>query len=206
MLDEHHGHAGIGDLADQVVDLDGFLGIQAGGRFVEEDQARLHGQGAGDFQALEGTVGHRVGPGFDILAEADEVHQLGRFGTHFTVAPFQAGEAQRRLDQVAVQAQVGADHDVFDGRHVHADLQVLEGARHAAPGQFVGRLAVDGFAVETDFARGRLVDAGDQVEQRRLAGAVRADHGIDDAGVDGERHVLHRLDATKMDGQVLDFE
>ena len=38
--------------------------------------------------------------------------------------------------------------------------------------------AVDARAVEQDLALGRVVDAGQQVEDRRLAGAVRADQAV----------------------------
>ncbi len=128
------------------------LGLRPAAGSSRKISARLHGQRAGDLEALEGAVGHRVGAGVEVLLEADEAHQLGGFVAQLGVAAGEAGQAQRGLDEVAVEPQVGAHHHVLDGAHVHADLQVLEGARHAAAGQLVGRLAADGFAVEADLA------------------------------------------------------
>ena len=50
---------------------------------------------------------------------------------------------------------------------------------------------------KTDLAVVRLVDAGDQVEERRLAGAVRADHADDLALVDVQVEVGHDLEAAE---------
>src|SRR5512138_658995 len=47
-------------------------------------------------------------------------------------------------------------------------------------------------AGEADRARGRLHGAGDDVEQRRLAGAVGADDGADLAVLDPHRHLVER--------------
>ena len=46
-------------------------------------------------------------------------------------------------------------------------------------------------AVQQDLARGRREEAGDQVEERRLAGAVRADDRAQLAVLDPHRHVGH---------------
>ena len=42
-----------------------------------------------------------------------------------------------------------------------------------------------------------LIDAADQIEQRRLAGAVRPDQREDRARRDGERDVAHRVHAAE---------
>ena len=74
-------------------------------------------------------------------------------------------------------------------RHVAEDLQVLERAREAERGALdAARSAgdVDGRrAARRPALRGR--DAGDGIEQRGLAGAVRADHALDAASRDSER-------------------
>ena len=55
----------------------------------------------------------------------------------------------------------------------------LEGAADAAAADLVRRQPVDALARERDVARVGREHAGDHVEQRGLAGAVRADHGED---------------------------
>ena len=50
------------------------------------------------------------------------------------------------------------------------------------------------------------VEAGDQVEQRRLAGAVGTDDADDFVLVDGDAHVQVGLDASEADGQVVSLK
>ena len=52
----------------------------------------------------------------------------------------------------------------------------------------------------------RLVEPADDVEQRGLAGAVRADEGADLALLDGEGQPVERDDATEAHADVLDLE
>ena len=63
---------------------------------------------------------------------------------------------------------------------------------------------VDTLAGEGDRTAVGLEDAGDHVEQRRLAGAVGADHAADLAGLDVERHLVHRHQAAEALGHVVE--
>jgi hypothetical protein len=69
---------------------------------------------------------------------------------------------------------------------------VLKCAADSALRDRVRRHAGDVLAVEHDTAGGRLVDAGEHVEERRLAGAVRADQRDDRASRDREVDVVSR--------------
>ena len=48
--------------------------------------------------------------------------------------------------------------------------------------------------------------AGDDLAERRLAGAVLADERVDRAASDGERHARERLDAAEVLGDVQELE
>jgi hypothetical protein len=61
-------------------------------------------------------------------------------------------------------------------------------------------------AVEHDRPLVRLVEAADAVEQRRLAGAVRADQGTDLALTDVEGGAVERRDPSESQGNVPDGE
>ena len=61
------------------------------------------------------------------------------------------------------------------------------------------------FAVEGERALGRRVDAREQVEERRLAGAVGADERDDLAFVDVQRHVADGLQAAELHRDVVCF-
>src|SRR5579863_7776149 len=58
------------------------------------------------------------------------------------------------------------------------------------------------FALEQDLAAGGLQKLGQQIENRRLAGAVRPDHGVDLAPADLQVDLVDGEKAGKLLGQV----
>src|SRR5690348_17628433 len=66
---------------------------------------------------------------------------------------------------------------LFRSQHgrILEQFDVLERARDAEAGDVVGRLLGDVLVLEEDLAGRRRIDPRDQVEDRALAGAVRAD-------------------------------
>ena len=69
-----------------------------------------------------------------------------------------------------------------------------------------GRRAGDVGAVEAHAAFGGLHDAGDHVEERRLAGAVRPDHAQHLAGCDLELDIVEDARAADPEADVLEGE
>jgi hypothetical protein len=69
-----------------------------------------------------------------------------------------------------------------------------------------GGEAGDVLAVQFDVAGREREAAADQVEQRRLAGAVRADHGVAFALLDGEVHAVDDRGLAEALADVLEFE
>ena len=63
------------DLDDQPHDLPRGLGIERGGRLVDQQQVGVLRQGAGDADALALATGQGVGPLVDMVAQADPVEQ-----------------------------------------------------------------------------------------------------------------------------------
>ena len=61
-----------------------------------------------------------------------------------------------------------------------------------------GEANATGFAVEADAAAVRLVDAADQLDQRRFARAVFADQRVDFARLHVEIDPMQRLHARRM--------
>ena len=100
---------------------------------------------------------------------------------------------------------VPAEHEVLGHRLGAGQGDVLEGPGHADPGDLERAHAVQPRLAEADLALGGLVDAGEDVEHRRLAGAVGADDRVDRPGGDGERDVGQRLDGAEADADVLDL-
>ena len=81
---------------------------------------------------------------------------------------------------VAVRmAQEGADHHIMKHAHVLEGGRHLEGAADAGACMRLRRRPSQVHAIEDDAAGGRHGFAGEAVEERRLAGAVRADQTDD---------------------------
>ena len=89
---------------------------------------------------------------------------------------------------------------------IREDAAVLEGAREAELGEPFGRKARDRPAVEQDLARVRGVEARDEIEERGLAGPVRADDADELVLVNREIDGVHGRQAAEAPGQAADLE
>src|SRR4051794_40326289 len=94
------------------------------------------------------------------------------------------------------------DQHVLECGEVREKPAILEGAANAARGDALGREALDRIALEADAAGGDRRAAGDRIEERRLAGAVRADQRADLARGDLERDAVDRLQPAEAHGEV----
>src|SRR5882672_7703450 len=68
------------------------------------------------------------------------------------------------------------------------------------------RRAGDVIAVEHDASRTRRERAGEEVEERGLAGAVRPDDRVQRADLDAQAHRVHRGERAEALGQALGLE
>src|SRR5439155_5943777 len=133
-----------------------------------------------------------------LVPEAAELQELAR---PFRGAPLLPPDPRRphdRPEDPALQPCMHPDEDVLEGGHVLEEADVLERAADAALGDRMWRLAGDVLAVEDDPAGRRLVDAGQHVEERRLAGAVRPDQRDDRAARDREVDVVRRDETAEL--------
>ena len=99
-------------------------------------------------------------------------------------------DALRRRHVLHAQPEL----DVLRDRLVRKQRVALE--HHAEPA--VARLEiVDHAPVDADFARGRILEAGDHAQRRGLAAAGRPDEHDELAVLDGEAQILHRDDGAE---------
>jgi hypothetical protein len=191
VVDDDHRLSVVAQLAQDIDD--GALGgrVDAGHRLVEEIDIGFLDQRAGEEDALLLAAGELADLAVGIVLHADL-----RQGVHRLVAFGAAGAAQPA--EMAVEPH---RHDIEGvGREIPVDAGAL---RHIAD---LAALAVIGAAVDADMAGGRGDEAEDRLDQRRLAGAVRADDRRHDAGRDVEIDVpQHRLGVIA-DRQVLDMD
>ena len=101
---------------------------------------------------------------------------------------------------------VGRGHDVLLDRHVQEQTERLERAGDTAARDPVRVEPDDRLPLEDDLAAVRRVDAGDQVEERRLAGAVRPDDADDLTFVHDEVEAVDAGQAAERLGQARHLE
>src|SRR6266566_3244515 len=95
-----------------------------------------------------------------------------------------------------------SDPNVVNGGHVVEEPDVLECSGDARPGHLVGFRPGYLLPIKDHAATGWLEQAGDAVEKRGLAGAVRPDQRKDLAPSDLKAHAVHRDQAAEALGQV----
>ena len=177
VADEQHGHALVPQLAhlpEQALDL---VGRQRGRGLVHDQHPDVERDGLGDLDGLLGGDGQarRRHAGVEVDVEA------GQQGLGVRAHPPPAH------DPALVTV---ADEDVLGHAEVGEDQRLLVDGGDA-PALGVGRAARGrGLAVDQDLAVVGRVDAGHDLDQRRLAGPVLADQRVHLAPPQLERHVV----------------
>jgi hypothetical protein len=101
---------------------------------------------------------------------------------------------------------VRAEQQVLQRRQVVEQREVLEHPGDAARRDGVRRRAQQRRPGEADLAGLRPVHAGDAVEQRGLAGAVGADHGVHALLGNRQRHAVQRGQAGEFQRHVIELQ
>ena len=157
-----------------------FLVPGAGKGLVEKEQLRLGRKRDGEFELALLAVGEQARRACARGAEADRVETIHRGLVQGLLPRGIAEEAEARSG-----ARLNRQRHVLEGREARQDRGDLERAGEAAPTRCVHRQMRDVLAVEQDLSGIGGQHAGDLVDQRRLAGAVRADDGVQLAGLNG---------------------
>src|SRR5690554_2256196 len=207
VFDEHDGRAVfIVHVEDEAAHVLFFLDVHARHRFIQQQDARLHGERPAQVDALLQPVGQtadrRLAIRLDLKKIDDVFHEL-------SVADFFAfrrSEPESLGQHTALHVQVAACHDIVQHAHALEQREVLECAGHArfggAPRIHAGEL----LAVQHDHAFLRRVDAVDHVEHGTLAGTVRADDRPYFVLAYVEGNIGQGLDPAESERDVLEIE
>ena len=176
-------------LLAQALEDDEHLGDVGGGqrrsRLVENEEARLARQRLGDLHHLPARQRQIL----------DQRHRMdvGRSGARERIL----GEAPLRapVDQPETARRIG-DGDVVGDRKVGNERKLLEDADNAGAVGGGRRIESDFRPVEHDASGVRRDDAGQDLDQRRLARAVLAENGVNAAREHGEIRVGERPHAA----------
>ena len=180
VLDHQHGDAElVADIEHEARDVLGLLLVHARDHFVEQQQFRLAGQRPRQFDALLLAVGQRADDGVADVLDLEEFDDVLDPLPRLDLLAAGAAEENHGIEHVGAQMGVPAGQDVLDHGAVLEQREVLKGAPDADCREPRRRDGREIGAVEQDAAAAWPQHAGDHVEQRGLAGAVRADHAAD---------------------------
>src|ERR1700694_3549526 len=179
---------------------------ESGRRLVEQQQLRVRGQRPGDLEAALLAVGKVARVVFGVPLQPHEAQQLHRALADVLLLPTLERRLEDRVPQLGVHPRMLADEDVLDHRHVIEEAAVLECSRDPELGHAVRPRAGHVLAIEDDAAHRRREQAGDAVEQRRLARSVGADQRKDLVSLDVERDVVDRGEPKEALGQAVDAQ
>ena len=191
------------DLGHQV---DLLAGVHAGDWLVEQQQLGLGGQRPREFELALVAIGEVVGNVMRLVVELDPREQLQRSIARAALGSAVLWQREQQARGAVVQMPVHAHHDVFQQRHLLEDADVLERACDAHLRDLVRLSADQVLAIERERPARGCEQAGDQIEHRRLAGAVRADQTEDAALRHVNVDVLQDRQAAKALGNGCEFE
>ena len=160
-------------------------GVEIRQRLIEQQQARMDGQCAGQRDAL-------------LLAARKFARQAG--GQRFQLHQAQHFADACRGGGCRPTPHLQPEGDVAHDGQVRKQRIALEHDAHLAP---MRRQCNDAAAVQADVARGRRNETGDQPQRGGLAAAGRAEQYDQLAGLDLQRHVAHHGMCAKMLRQIL---
>ena len=182
---------------DHVEDQMALRGRHAGCRLVEQQQLRPLRQRDGDLDQPLPAIGQFAHRPAGVGDERERLQMIERF---LDDRGFAAGRSPETIAGAGSLAD--GEIDVFQHGEVAKQLVDLEGAGDAAAR--AGRLRQRGdlLAVEQHVAGRGPHPAGDQIDESRLAGAVRPDQRVPGAARQGEIDVVGDLDGAEILSQV----
>ncbi|EMA58782.1 membrane associated protein [Halorubrum distributum JCM 13561] len=168
--------------------------VDPGERLVEQHHLGVGHQRAGHLQQLPLAAGEVPRVLVREVVDLEELQRLPRpLAERGLLLDHPAAKPGRhRADRGLAELALRREHEVLQHGHLGELPGDLERSDEPFPGDLIRLEPGDVLALEVHLAGGRLVDAGDTVERRRLPGAVRPDQA-------GQRPGLH-LEGGPVDG------
>ncbi|EGE60673.1 hypothetical protein RHECNPAF_1360050 [Rhizobium etli CNPAF512] len=163
----------------------GFMGGERRGWFVQNEHARLAEQRLGDLDHLTAAK-RQIGD-----------RHVERFGEPDHIADLSHAVMQRCVVDQAEPARKGAGSNVFGNRQAGRQAQLLLNHGDAGRARCRRAEARDRLVVDKDGSAVRLQGAGQEIDQRRLAGAVFTEQGVNPARQKGDVDALQNGIAEK---------
>ena len=153
MLDEQDGDAElVAHAVDGVHQLLGLVGVHTGGGLVQQQQLRVRGQCAGNFQLALLAVGQLAGLVVGLLVQVKDFEQLHGLAVHLVLFFLVSRQTQDAGPHIVPDLVVQTDLDVIQHRHIIEQADILEGTCNTGLADKLGVLAGNVLAVQNDVA------------------------------------------------------
>ena len=171
MLDQHDRlDAGLASGGDEDShDLVLVAGGDAGCRLVEQNDLRIERERGGDVEQLLLALGERRGGCVQPAIETEDARHFARAGADRRVG----GKAREQMPALALARDERGCDGLLDGE-LRKDRNELKRACESLLGKLDRTDAGDALSPKQNLAGRGLEEPGEQVDQGRLAGAVRA--------------------------------
>jgi hypothetical protein len=178
VADVDHGDAALAQRADHVEQGAHLAWFERRGGLVHDRHPCVDGD-----RTREGH--HLLGPDAEFAQRTAHIDPDAQAAQRLVRLPVHAPE----VDQAEPAAGFAAEEEIAGHAHQRDEVDLLVDGGDARLLGLQGRGEADRRAVVDDLARVRLVDAGENFDQGRLARAVLADEGVDFPGAGCEVHV-----------------
>ena len=206
VLDKEDGNAEfIADELDRIHKLRRLVRVHAGCRLIEEKELGVRCHGSRDFELPLLSVGQVRRKSRGVLIEPENSQKLHGALVHFGFDLLIPAEMRHGIEQAVLVLVFQRRLDVVDDRHLTEQTDVLERAGNAVMIDLDGFVSGDVLPVQQDDALVWLVNAGQQVENCRLAGAVGADETVELSLFDREIEIVHGAQTAEGNAEVFNF-
>ena len=178
----------------------GLLRTHAGERLVEDQKLRARGDQHGDLELALFAVAQMRGAGVGPRRQPGGIEREGHGGFLLGRVGARAKPPRARM------ARLRRDLRVLPGGERQHDVGALIAAPEPAARDGVGRPPGNVFAVEPDAPGARLERTRQQIDERRLAGAVRPDDAVHPVGREVQRDAVDSDEPAEHAGEILDLE
>ncbi len=200
VVDDQHADV-LGQRRHGVEDDVAFGRGYAGGGLVEQQHFRLEPERDRQLDQALTAIGQFGNAVRGVVGELEGIEQRHRLLDHVLARARRPQHAGRRPQPFGDR-----DVDIVEHREPAEQAVDLEGAGDAALDPVGLRHLGDVEALEQHMSLGRPQQAGQQVDQRGLAGAVGADQGMPRAGLELEVDVARGGERAEVDAQAAGFE
>src|SRR5659263_43516 len=180
--------------------------VHAGCRLVQDEELGFGGKSAGDFQPALRPIEEGTRDLVGMTLQVEQAQQIDGVVVDLLLTLPVLACVQERISVAVGYTEVIGDLDIVDNTGLAEQADVLERACDPCLSDLIGFLSYNVLPVEDDGTFGRPVNAGDHVEDGRLASTVGSDEADNFAVLQLDVEIGNGAKAGEELGQMLNVE